>query len=65
MNLGVFNMLPLPALDGGRIFFLLIGMVIRRPIPEKIEGTIHYVGIMLLFALMLLVTGKDILQLIR
>ena len=65
LNLGVVNLFPLPALDGGRIFFLLIGMVIRRPIPEKIEGTIHYVGIMLLFALMLLVTGKDILQLIR
>ena len=65
LNLGIVNLFPLPALDGGRIFFLLIGMIIRRPIPEKVEGLIHFVGIMLLFALMLLITGTDILQLIR
>lgn len=65
LNLGVVNLFPIPALDGGRILFLLIGMIIRRPIPEKVEGMIHFVGIMLLFALMILVTGKDILQLVR
>ena len=64
LNLGVVNLFPLPALDGGRIFFLAIAAVIRRPIPEKIEGAIHFAGILLLFGLMIFVTGKDILKLI-
>ena len=64
LNLGVINLFPLPALDGGRILFLAIAAVIRRPIPEKVEGAIHFAGILLLFGLMILVTGKDILKLI-
>ena len=64
LNLGVVNLFPLPALDGGRIFFLAIAAVIRRPIPEKIEGVIHLAGLFLLLAFMLLITGKDVLQLI-
>ena len=64
LNLGVVNLFPLPALDGGRILFLAIAAIIRRPIPEKIEGAIHFVGILLLFGLMIFVTGKDILKLI-
>ena len=63
MNLGVFNLLPLPALDGGRIIFILIEMVCRRPIKREIEQTINTVGLMLLMGLMLLVTVKDIFNL--
>lgn len=64
LNLGVVNLFPLPALDGGRILFLGIAAIIRRPIPEKVEGIIHFAGLLLLFGLMLFITGKDILQLI-
>ncbi|MBQ2718761.1 MAG: site-2 protease family protein [Clostridia bacterium] len=63
LNLGVVNLFPLPALDGGRILLLLVSAVIRRPIPEKIEGAIHLVGLILLFGLMIFITGKDIVQL--
>lgn len=64
LNLGVVNLFPIPALDGGRIFFLLLSVVIRRPIPEKVEGIIHAVGLALLFGFMLVITGKDIFQMI-
>ncbi len=63
LNLGVVNLFPLPALDGGRILLLLVSAVIRRPIPEKVEGAIHLVGLLLLFGLMIFITGKDIVQL--
>lgn len=60
MNLGVFNLLPIPALDGGRIIFLIIEGIARRPIKRQIEHTINTVGLMILMALMLFVTFKDI-----
>lgn len=63
MNLGVFNLLPLPALDGGRIIFLIIEGIRRKPLKKEIEQTINTVGIMLLMALMLFVTLKDIINL--
>ena len=63
MNLGVFNLLPLPALDGGRIIFLLIEAVARRPIKKEIEGAINTVGLLVLLAFMLLVTMKDVISL--
>lgn len=61
INLAVFNMLPFPALDGGWTVILLIELITRRKVPEKIVGAVNYVGIMLLFGLMILVTIKDIL----
>ena len=64
LNLGIMNLLPIPALDGGRILFLLIAAIIRRPIPERVEGAIHTVALLLLFGFMILITGKDILALI-
>ena len=64
INLGIFNLLPLPALDGGRILFILIELVTRKPVPQKYEGIIHTVGLVLLLGLMLLITAKDILSLI-
>ena len=63
MNLGVFNLLPLPALDGGRIIFLIIEGIIRKPVKKEVEQTINTVGIMILMALMLFVTLKDIANL--
>lgn len=62
MNLGVFNLLPVPALDGGRLVFILFEMVFRRKVPEKFEGAVHFVGIVLLMGLMALVTFKDIVK---
>lgn len=63
MNLGMFNLLPLPALDGGRIFFQLFELIFRRPISRKLEGTIHLIGIIVLFAFMFIITFKDIVTL--
>lgn len=64
VNLAVMNMLPLPALDGGRIFFLLLNGAIyglfRRRIPAKYEGYVHLTGLALLMGLMLVVTFSDI-----
>ena len=60
MNLGVFNLLPLPALDGGRILFVLVEMITRRKVPPKLEGTVHLVGIALMFLLIIIITFKDI-----
>lgn len=63
INLGVFNLLPLPALDGGRILFTLIEMIFRKPVSRKVEGIIHTVGFALLIGLMALIFFKDIYSL--
>lgn len=60
INLAIINMLPLPALDGGRIIFVIISKITGRPVSQKVEGTVHFVGIMLLFGLMAYVTFNDI-----
>ena len=65
INLGVFNLLPIPALDGGRLFFLLIEMILRKKIPPKYEGYIHTAGFLLLILLMVFVTFNDIVRLIK
>ena len=64
INLGVMNLLPLPALDGGRLVFLILEGIRRKPVPAKYEGYIHAAGLMLLLALMVYVTGQDIVRLI-
>jgi len=61
--LGLFNLLPLPALDGGRLVFLGYEMATRRRANPKVEATVHMVGIMALLLLMVLVTYKDIARL--
>lgn len=63
INLGVFNLIPFPALDGGRFLFLIIEGVRGKPINRNVESYINFVGIMLLFALMIFVTIKDVLNL--
>lgn len=62
-NLGVMNLLPLPALDGGRLVFLIIEAVRRKPIEREKEGMVHFVGIILLMILMVFITFNDILNL--
>ena len=64
INLGVFNLIPFPALDGGRFLFLAVEGIRRKPISQEIESKIHFVGIVLLMLLMVFVLGKDILALI-
>ena len=63
INLGIVNLFPIPALDGGRIFFILIELIFRRPVPAKYEGVVHFIGIIILFALMILILFKDIFAL--
>lgn len=63
VNVGIFNLLPVPALDGGRLLFLLIELLFRKPVPPKYEGMIHAIGLLLLFGLIILVTFSDILKL--
>jgi regulator of sigma E protease len=65
INLGLMNLLPLPALDGGRLVFLLFEAIFRKPVPQKYEGLIHTVGLALLLLLILVITGNDILRLFR
>ena len=65
VNLGVFNLLPIPALDGGRCLILLISGIIRKEIPAKYEAIIHGIGMILLLLFMAIVAGNDILRLIR
>lgn len=65
INLGVMNLLPIPALDGGRFVFLLFEAIFRKPVPPKYEAYVHGVGIVILLLLMLLVTFNDILKLFR
>jgi len=64
VNVGVFNLLPLPALDGGRLLFLIIEGVTRKKVPAKFEGIVHFIGLILLFGLMIIVTFSDIRRLI-
>ena len=64
MNLGVVNLLPLPALDGGRIIFLIIELVRRKPIKPEYEGYVHLVGFAVLILFMIFVTYKDVMKLI-
>ena len=63
INLGVVNLLPIPALDGGRILFVLIEMIFRKPVPPKLEAWVHRIGIALLFGLIIVVTFSDIVKL--
>lgn len=61
-NIGFVNLLPLPALDGGRLIFLIIEKIARRPISRKVEGYIHTVGFILFLGLFLYITFNDILR---
>ena len=62
VNLGILNLLPLPALDGGRLVFMLVEAVRGKPIPPEKEGMVHLIGIVLLMLLMVFVTYNDIVR---
>ncbi len=62
VNLGIVNVLPLPALDGGRFLFMLIEVIIRKPIPQKVEGAIHTIGFLILLAFIGFITINDIIK---
>jgi regulator of sigma E protease len=64
LNLAIMNMLPFPALDGGRLIFLVIRKITGKKVTDEIEGKIHFIGILLLFALMIYVTWNDIIKFI-
>lgn len=63
-NLGVMNLLPFPALDGGRLLLMLIGGIRRKPVDPEIEARINITGLMILMAFMVYITIHDILKLI-
>ncbi|MCR4651299.1 MAG: RIP metalloprotease RseP [Lachnospiraceae bacterium] len=63
VNLGILNILPLPALDGGRLVFLIIEALRGKPVPPEKEGIVHLVGVLFLVALMIFVMYNDIMRL--
>lgn len=65
INVGIFNLLPLPALDGGRFVFLIIEAFRRKPFKAEVEGTIHFVGMALLMVLMIVVTVNDVTSIFK
>ncbi|MDO4730507.1 MAG: M50 family metallopeptidase [Clostridia bacterium] len=64
VNLGVFNLLPIPALDGGRLVFLIFELIFRKPVAPKFEKYVHAIGFVALIAFMIFITCNDILRLI-
>ena len=65
VNLGLFNLFPIPGLDGGRLFFILIEWIRRKPVPPEKEGLVHMIGLGLLLILVVVVTFNDVLRLIK
>jgi len=59
-NLGVLNLLPIPALDGGKFILLIIEAILRKPVPKKVEGVVTMIGAGLLFLLMIVVLVNDV-----
>ncbi len=65
ISLAFFNILPIPALDGGRLFFIILEGITGKKVSPRIEGYIHTVGMTVLLALILLVTFKDLMNLFK
>ena len=64
-SLGIMNLLPIPAMDGGRLVFMFIEAVRGKPIAPEKEGMIHFVGLILLFGLIILLTFNDVTNLLN
>lgn len=64
INVGIFNLLPIPGLDGGRLLFCFIELIRRKPIKPEHEGYVHLAGMLLLFGLMIFATYNDIIKLV-
>lgn len=65
VNLGILNLLPLPALDGGRLLFMLVEVVRGKPVPPEKEGMVHFAGLVVLMVLMVFIMYNDIMRLVR
>ena len=65
INVGVINLLPFPAFDGGRILFLIIEKLFKKPVSKKVENIIHSIGFMLIIGLLIYVTFNDIFKLVK
>lgn len=65
INLGIFNLLPVPGLDGGRLIFCFIELIRRKPVKPEHEGYVHLAGMVLLFGIMIFATFNDIMRLIK
>ncbi len=63
INLAILNILPIPALDGGRVLFVLIEAVRGKGVSHKLEATIHGIGFVALILLFLIITYKDVVSL--
>lgn len=63
INLGIINLLPFPALDGGRLIFIILEIVRGKPVPAEKEGFVHFIGFVILMGLMMLILFKDIVRL--
>lgn len=63
INVGIINLLPFPAFDGGRILFLFIEKIFKKPVSKKTENLIHSIGFMLIIALLIYVTFNDVIRL--
>ena len=64
INIGIFNLLPIPGLDGGRLIFCFIELFRRKPVKPEHEGYVHLAGMLLLFGIMIFATYNDIVRLI-
>lgn len=64
INIGIFNLLPIPGLDGGRLIFCFIELICRKPVKPEHEGYVHLAGMVLLFGIMIMATYNDIVRLI-
>lgn len=62
VNLGILNLLPIPALDGGRLVFLLLEVIRRKPVPPEKEGIVHFVGLVFFMVLMVVVLFNDLVN---
>lgn len=65
VNLGIMNLLPIPALDGGRLVFMLVEVVRGKPVPPEKEGMVHFAGLVVLMVLMVFIMYNDIMRLVQ
>ncbi len=64
INIGLFNLLPVPALDGGHLFFMVFEVIFRKPVPQKYESWIHAAGLIILLGFMAIISFSDIWKLV-
>jgi regulator of sigma E protease len=65
VNLGVVNLLPIPALDGARLWFLIVEAIRKKPVKPEYEGRVHAIGLLLMLLLLLVISYRDILRLFK